>query len=453
MFSKYPMIPVDQALSLVKSYSQGLGSETVPILSSLSRVLYSDIVSPINFPPFRASVMDGYAVRSSDTPGTLKLHESIRPGDLTVTLPESCCVYITTGAAVPDGADAVVPIEEVKILEHAIVMPLCKPAQWIRAIGSDIKIGETIVQKDEALTPQILATLISTGINSVQVYKTPTVGVISTGNELKQIGEPLQFSEITDSNRYMLKMLLQETKCAVQDYGIVKDVYEDLKLVMKKASTECDILITSGGVSMGDHDYVKGIIEQEGAVIFGRVNMKPGKPMTFGKLGNCLVFGLPGNPVSCFVCYYLFVRHSIDILTNSQPFPVVSVTLQSVQKLDPRPEYHRATVYWNGKKFIAESTGPQQSSRLLSTVRANAILIFPQCSSTDLEITGEVSGILIGKFVTKAEDSRPAAAGPGIHKSHHHCHSVKKNIKFGIVTVSDRAFNKVYEDKTGVTHI
>lgn len=440
MFSKYPMISVDQALALIDGAVLEGGSEKISILIAKSRVLYEEIRSPIDFPAFRASTMDGYAVISNETPGTFTVHQSVRAGSGITSLPFGQCAYITTGAAVPEGADAVIPIEEIKFVENSIQIPQCTPHQCIRPIGSDIKQGEIIGEKNDVLTPQHLALIASVGITELSVYKIPIIGVLSTGNELQEIGTILNYGEIIDSNKSMMKMLL-DSKCIVKDFGIVKDSFESTRDLMMKMSEECDMIVTSGGVSMGDSDFVKPIIEKHGEVLFGRVNMKPGKPMTFGKIGKCLAFALPGNPVSCFVCFYLFVKYAIDKYVNFEPLPVISVWLESTQKLDPRPEYHRAVVKWDGEKFVAVSTGPQQSSRLLSAVKANVILKFPQATETMKSISGKVQGILIGNFLTTVKTTEHLQA------------KREKNLKCGVITVSDRAFRGEYEDKTGVIYI
>ena len=442
------MITVDESFEFIKSNIPQLGCETISIHDCLTRTLASDIYSPIDFPPFRASIMDGYALRSCETPGVLMLHKSIRAGEALIDLPKGSCIYITTGAAVPDLADAVIPIEEIKILEQSIDVPLCKPNQWIREVGSDIKQGEILGQKNDILTPQHIALLISVGITEIDVFKLPKIGIISTGNELKEIGDALNFGEIYDSNREMLRLLLKEVSNTIKDYGIIKDDYEEVRELMLNASKECDIIVTSGGVSMGDRDYVKPIIEEQGQIIFGRVNMKPGKPMTFGKIGNSLIFALPGNPVSCFVCFYLYVRYAIHLISNSENLPIINVKLEKTQKLDPRPEYHRAIVSWDKNQFIAISTGSQQSSRLLSTVKANAILIFPAWTSSKTHISGEVPAILLGPFssIQPKKIIENNLTEKHFEKNH-------KKLSISVVSVSDRAFTKEYEDKTGVKHI
>ena len=444
MFSKYPMIPVEGAKSLILSSLPKILSETVPISSCLNRVLSEDIYSPIDFPPFRASTMDGYAVRSSETPNMFSIFSSIRAGDsLSSSLPPSHCSYITTGAAVPPEADAVIPIEEVKILSNQIEIPKCQSNQFIRQVGSDISKGELVGEKDSILRASHIALLASIGINEVQVKKTPVVGLLSTGSELKEVGQVCKYGEIVDSNRLMIKLMLQELGVSIKDYGIVSDEFENIRETIRKMSLECDLWISSGGVSMGDKDYVKPIIEMDGEVVFGRINMKPGKPMTFGKIGNCLAFALPGNPVSCFVCYYLFVRMAIDEMLTKPQLPIIKVKLNQRLKLDFRPEYHRSTVQWDKDHFIAVSTGNQQSSRLQSTVNSNCILIFPMKTETQTEIFGEVEGILLSSF---SNVPPPPAT---ILSDSTHSSQLSSIARVTIITVSDRVHSKTYEDKTG----
>jgi gephyrin len=438
MFSKFPMIPVEEAKSLIQSSISPIKTEKISLSSSLNRILAEDIHSPIDFPPFRASTMDGYALRSSDSPGTLLLSSPIRAGDSTKPLPLSHCLYITTGAALPSEADSVVPVEDVEIHSDRIKVPQCKANQFIRQVGSDICQGQLIGSKGSVLTAQHLALLASVGLSQVLVKKAPVVGVLSTGSELKDVGQVVQMGQIIDSNRLMLKLLLQEMEVEVRDYGIVQDDFEVLRESIKEMSSQCDLWVSSGGVSMGDKDFVKPIIELEGQVVFGRVNMKPGKPMTFGKIGNCLAFALPGNPVSCFVCFYLFVRLAVDHMLGLPGLPVVQVDLNEKLRLDPRPEYHRAVVIWENNRFLANSTGAQQSSRLLSTVRSNCILMIPAKTDLQSEITGQVKALLLGSF---------ESVFPEIKSKHR---ELKKSVRnAAVITVSDRAFQGVYEDTTG----
>jgi gephyrin len=439
MFSKYPMLEVDAALSIVKASLTDLGSEIIPLEDCLGRVLSSEIRSPIAFPPFRASVMDGYAVHSSETPGVFPIFQHCRAGDQSSDLPSGHCSYITTGAALPLSADAVVPVEEVKFENGSVTLPQARPGQWIREVGSDIAPDTVLGSPGQLLTPQHLALIASVGLTRLQVLKTPRIGLISTGNELRNIGENLGYGEIVDTNRLMLKMLSEEAKCTVKDYGILRDSYEEIRDKVLGICEECDFVVSSGGVSMGDKDFVKPLVENEGQVLFGRVNMKPGKPMTFGRVKNSLVFALPGNPASCFVCFYLFVRMAIDCVLKQPGLPLVSVRLLQPQKLDPRPEFHRAVVAWDGSAFQALSTGPQQSSRLLSTVQANAILHFPSSNQSNT-IEGFVSATLLRPFSDVPKINPP--------ETEHFSSEIKVRTA-GILIVSDRAFRGVYEDKTG----
>lgn len=438
------MIPVSEALSLIIAECSSLGIEKVSVSEANGRVLAEEILSPIDFPPFRASVMDGYAVNYIETPNVLQVQMSSRAGEGVLSLQKGYCCYITTGAAVPEGANAVIPIEDIKFIEDKVEIPQCKDQQWIRNIGSDIRKSQILGNLNMVLTPQHISLLASVGITSIKVYKIPLIGYLSTGNELKDIGQELSYGQIIDSNRIMIKFLLSQCKCYTIDYGIVLDNKESVREAIIKASQECDILITSGGVSMGDRDYVKPLLEEEGKVIFGRVDMKPGKPMTFARIGKCLAFALPGNPASCFVCFYLFVRFAIDTITHQALLPTVTVFLDKAYKIDLRPEFHRATVHWDGEHFVAKSTGLQQSSRLLSTVSANCILKFPSSSQGLSEISGFVEGILIGPFQTlkKLSDLDTTAIPEHVEKE-------KIIIKCGVLSVSDRASKGEYEDKTG----
>lgn len=215
-------------------------------------------------------------------------------------------------------------------------------------------------------------------------------------------------------------------------------------------SQECDIIITSGGVSMGDKDLVKPILEQEGQVFFGRMNMKPGKPSTFAKLNQALVFALPGNPVSCYVCFHLLVRYAIDTMLNRPDYPVIQVSLGSQElKLDPRPEYHRVIVAWDGAEFKAVTTGNQISSRLMSASKANALLVLPKSTIERTKITGKIDAILIRPFNNLQQDMKVSEI---TQKSHHNCsHFTQRTekTKIGVLTVSDRCSQGVSTDTSG----
>jgi len=447
MESKYPMLEVELARNLIKESISGVSTEVVPIQSAKNRVLSEDLNSRIDFPQFRASIMDGYAVKSQDTPGILKVAGKVHAGEESFCLEEGNCFYITTGAALPLGSDAVVPIEKVTFHENGVEVPKAAFGEWIREVGSDVKCGEVVARKGDLLRPEHIALLISLGISQVSVYRKIKVGLASTGNELKEVGEELSYGEIHDTNKTMLKMLLEEEECQVLDKGILKDQKELVRTTLQEMVSECDIVVTSGGVSMGEFDYVKPILEEIGTVKFGRVNMKPGKPTTFALVGTTLVFGLPGNPVSCYVCYYLFVCYAIRLFHSQPDFPIIQVNLgtQSIKLDKERPEYHRSIVAWSQNEFQAVSTGFQRSSRLLSTVNANALLMLPKGTESQATLQGKVSAMLVRAVSPMLPGMQPLKV-----QSHQCAHfSSVPSYTTAVLTVSDRVSRNEMEDKSG----
>ncbi|CAG9316696.1 CNX1E [Blepharisma stoltei] len=449
MFSKYPMIEVEEARNIVKSQCENKKIERIELIQGLNRVLAEDIVAKKPFPEFRASTMDGYAVKVQDCPGNLQIDGSIRAGEASNELETGHAKYITTGAPLPKGADAVIPIEEVKIENDTLTVPQAKLGQWIREIGSDIEEGQIVISKNNVLGAAEIALLASLNVREISAIAKIKIGILSTGNELKTLGEETKYGEIIDSNSIMINMLCQEAGCEVKNYGIVKDDLDLVKNTLITMSEECEIIITSGGVSMGDRDFVKPILEQEGQVFFGRLNMKPGKPTTFAKLNNALAFALPGNPVSCFVCFYLLVRYAIDLISSKPEFPIITVNLGSQEiKLDSRPEYHRVIVAWDGSEFKAVTTGSQASSRLLSASKANALLMLPKSSPSLSSISGKVQAILVKPF----SNIQPEMKAARISTQHHECpHFAPRNdsVKIGILTISDRVSEGVATDTSG----
>jgi gephyrin len=308
-------------------------------------------------------------------------------------------IYITTGSRVPEGATAVIKIEDTSqsdtpdsegniLVNTTIAM---EDGVNIRAIGSDMQPGELVIQAGDQIGPSEIGLLATLGITEVPCQTGPVVGVMSTGDELVNPWETPTGSQIRDSNRAALLTSFQQDGITCKDLGIVTDTRDTLKQRMQDAVEECDIVVTSGGVSMGDADFVKGLLAELGTVHFGRLNMKPGKPTTFASIpkknspGKCYFFGLPGNPVSCLVSKVLMVDVAVRRLQNLPSdrcaHSQVSVRTTQPYRLDPgRPEYHRVAVSFNTslKVFEASSTGFQRSSRLMSMRSANGLMLLPR---------------------------------------------------------------------------
>ncbi|KAJ3631667.1 hypothetical protein MTP99_012783 [Tenebrio molitor] len=395
--SPYPMLEVEEALDLIlKECTVPVETVRLAIEDSLHRVLAEDVLSYDDIPPFDASMKDGYAVRASDGDGPRKIRNAAAAGDAPNLLPLEAgeAVRIGTGAPIPAGADAVVQVEDTAVLKKnacdEIEISINKKpvdGQDIRRLGSDLSKNTTIFLKGERLKFAHIGVLAAVGKSTVTIYKPASVGVFTTGNELKEHYEDLQPGQIRDSNRLALINLLKEYHYDCDDYGIIKDEPDIIKKAIATALTLNDVLITTGGVSMGEFDFIKRVlIEDFNATIhFGRVNMKPGKPTTFATLEyegvKKIVFGLPGNPVSACVTCLLFVIPLLRHLEgeNEWQFPVIPYVVSTHKSScsDPRPEYVRAIVSYVDGKIVATPNGGQVSSRLNSLVGANGLMLLP----------------------------------------------------------------------------
>ncbi|CAI9774549.1 unnamed protein product [Fraxinus pennsylvanica] len=398
------MISVEEALKTVLNVAQRLPPVTVSLHEALGKVLAQDITAPDPLPPYPASVKDGYAVLASDGPGEYPVISESRAGNdgVGVTVTPGTVAYVTTGGPIPDGADAVVQVEDTQLIENASVdskrvriLKQIKQGVDIRPVGCDIAEGDVVLKSGERLGPAEIGLLATVGVLTVKVYPTPTIAVLSTGDELVEpTNATLNRGQIRDSNRAMILAAGTQQQCKVLDLGIAHDDEKEIEKILDRAfSSGIDILLTSGGVSMGDRDFVKPLLEKIGKVHFHKVCMKPGKPLTFAEIvpgstenKKVLAFGLPGNPVSCLVGFHLFVVPAIRHLSGwtNPRLPRVHARLKRSIKTDPiRPEFHRAFVRWEvndrleNSGFVAESTGHQMSSRLLSMKSANAFLELP----------------------------------------------------------------------------
>lgn len=397
--SPYPLLDVDTAQKIVLENTEVLGTETVKFTEALGRVLAEDVVAKDPLPPFPASIKDGYAVLASDGAGKRKVLGSaiagVNPGEQE-KLQAGYCLRINTGAPVPAGADCVVQVEDTKLIQEAddgkieveieILIPP-KVGQDIRPVGSDMAQGELVLPRGSTLGSSELGLLATAGVTHIQVYKLPIVSILSTGNEIQDPSKPLEPGRIRDSNKTTLMSLMKEHGFPAVDVGIARDDQESVLSKLKEALAASDLVVTTGGVSMGEKDLLKEILVTDlGAVIhFGRVKMKPGKPTTFatcmfnGK--KKLVLGLPGNPVSATVTSHLYVLPSLRKMSGyASPLgTIIKATTDVDISLDPRPEYHRAALTWLPDNPVpkAISTGNQISSRLLSFSSAKCLLILP----------------------------------------------------------------------------
>ncbi len=393
------MLPVAEALAIVLAAAQPLRAEEVALDAAAGRIAAQDLVAAEPLPPFVASVKDGYAVVASDGPGLYPLVGSVTAGRVAdFALAPGQVAYITTGAPLPPGADAVVMVEESERLagadgaQQVRIRRAAAPGQDLRPVGADVAQGAVVVAAGTRLGPAEIGMAATVGCARVAVHARPRVGILSTGDELVAPGAALGPGAIHDSNGPMLRAAAAKAGAAVIDCGIARDEPAALAAAFQRALAQCDLLITTGGVSMGELDLIRGLLEQSGTIHFGRLLLKPGKPCVFATVqvrsgAPKLVFGLPGNPVSSLVTFYLLVLPAIERLAGRRNPGLrrVRAQLAGPLRLDPtRPEYHRAHVVWQdglhggAGGWLAQSTGNQASSRLLSLVGANALLELPQ---------------------------------------------------------------------------
>ncbi|MEJ2390174.1 MAG: molybdopterin molybdotransferase MoeA [Gammaproteobacteria bacterium] len=360
--------------------------EKLPIRSALDRILHTPIISPINVPPHRNSAMDGIAVMSTDLPesGSHDLNV-IGTAYAGVAYKGQClagqCVRIMTGAPMPQGTDTVIMQEHVESLgdNRVRIFANHRPGQNVRQIGEDIRKDGEVLKAGRRLTPADLGVLASLGIGEVQVLRRPRVAFFSTGDELRSIGEVLGEGEIFDSNRYSLYGMLRQLDVEILDMGVVRDKPDALRERLTHAAAVADVVITSGGVSVGDADYIKQILSELGEIGFWKIAMKPGRPLTFGQLGSTHFFGLPGNPVAVMVTFYQFVQPALQYLASG--IYKHSLTLQAtcISDLNNRPgrfEFQRGILTQTADgHFEVDKAGKQGSGILTSMSHANCFIL------------------------------------------------------------------------------
>ncbi|XP_052326786.1 gephyrin isoform X4 [Oncorhynchus nerka] len=414
--SPFPLTSMDKAFITVLEMTAILGTEIINYRDGMGRVLAQDVYAKDNLPPFPASVKDGYAVRAADGPGDRFIIGESQAGEQpTHTVMPGQVMRVTTGAPIPCGADAVVQVEDTELLRESEdgteelevrILVQARPGQDIRPIGHDIKRGECVLSKGTHMGPSEIGLLATVGVTEVEVQKFPVVAVMSTGNELLNPEDDLHPGKIRDSNRSTLLATIQEHGYPTINLGIVGDNPDDLLNALNEGISRADVIITSGGVSMGEKDYLKQVldIDLHAQIHFGRVFMKPGLPTTFATLdmdgARKLIFALPGNPVSAVVTCNLFVIPALRKMQGIlDPRPtIIKARLSCDVKLDPRPEYHRCILTWHHQEPLpwAQSTGNQVSSRLMSMRSANGLLMLPPKTEQYVELhKGEVVDVMV----------------------------------------------------------
>jgi molybdopterin molybdotransferase len=372
------LLSVDEALAQMLAQAKPVADiEEVATLEATGRVLARAQRSTMDVPPMDNSAMDGYAVRIADG-ARLRVAQKIMAGAVGEPLEAGTAARIFTGAPIPPGADAVVMQEHATVAGDEVQINR-KPAkdQWIRRVASDIARGAEILAAGTRLLPQDTGLAASVGIRALPVYRKLRLGLFFTGDELVMPGEPLAPGRIYNSNRFTLRGLGEVFGCEIKDYGIVPDSLEATRAVLRKAATECDVVVTSGGVSVGEADYVKPAVEAEGTLLMWRIAMKPGRPLAFGTVGKSFFIGLPGNPVSSFVTFLIFVRPFLlkaQGVGEIEPRSIAARADFDWPEPDARREFLRAR--WN-KAGGLELYPTQDSAVLTSTAWADGLIDNP----------------------------------------------------------------------------
>ncbi|USE37896.1 molybdopterin molybdotransferase MoeA [Endozoicomonas sp. SCSIO W0465] len=371
------LMRLEVALSrLINDTNPVSGTETVALESSLGRVLAEQIISPINVPAHDNSAMDGYALAVKDLQSgdTLPLAgQSLAGHPYSGEIPAGQCIRIMTGASIPPGADVVIMQEQAEATEQGIrfLQKPVKSGNNIRKAGEDIPAGAQVFTPGRRIRPQDIGLLASLGIAQVKVYRKVRVAVFSTGDELKLPGEPLGPGDIYDSNRFVIKAMLKKLAVDIIDLGKIPDDKAALREAFLRADREADAVISSGGVSVGDADYTKDILDELGETGFWKLAIKPGKPFAFGQLPNSVFFGLPGNPVSATVTFQQLAAPTLRHMMNQQPEQKIELTLTTETQLRKRPgrrDFQRGRlVYHESGELQVLSTG-HQGSGVLSTM-------------------------------------------------------------------------------------
>ena len=355
-------------------------TEVVAVRNSLGRVLAQEIVPTINVPAHDNSAMDGYAVRFADVAQPLtEVGTALAGKPFAGSVGAGQCVRIMTGAVMPAGTDTVVIQEVVKREGNRIVVPPGqKRAQNVRYAGEDLKIGVPVLKPGKLLRPAELGLIASLGIGEARVMRKLRVAFFATGDELASIGSALKAGEVYDSNRYTLHGMLSRLGVEITDLGVVRDDPAALETALRRAA-QADAIVTTGGVSVGEADFIRQLMAKLGEVLFWKIAMRPGRPMAFGRIGNAWLFGLPGNPVAVMVTFYQFVRDALLRLsgrTDEYAIPLLRATAaDNIRKVPGRTEYQRGILFRDGGEWKVRTTGQQGSGVLRSMAEANCFIV------------------------------------------------------------------------------
>ena len=403
-------MPVDMARRFIRDFLQPVQTkESLAIRATLGRVLAEDILSPYNVPNHNNSAMDGYALNADDLAAggttTLRIAGTAFAGNaFQGTVGKGECVRIMTGGVMPEGCDTVVIQEHVQVDGDRITFGEgVKRGQNLRYAGEDLKRGQVVFPAGHLMRPADLGLIASLGIAEIKVYRKLRVAFFSTGDELASIGQPLEQGQVYDSNRYTLYGMLTRLGVEVIDMGVVRDDPTLLEQALKEASSCADVILTSGGVSVGEADYMKQLLNDLGQVVFWKIAMKPGRPLAYGKIGNAHYFGLPGNPVSVMVTFYQFVRDAMLVLMgqpNPAPAPQFQVACHgNLKKAPGRTEFQRGVLFTDSDGLLkVEPIGNQGSGVLRSMSEANCFIVLPEACA-NVQAGDMVSVQLLDSFI------------------------------------------------------
>jgi molybdopterin molybdotransferase len=385
------MISVEEALARILAEIAPLPVTQVPLAETLGLVLAQDIVAQEDIPPFANSAMDGFALLSRDSqlrngqPARLRVTGGVAAGYVADhAVEEGTAMRIMTGAPVPPGADTVIQVELTRFdgpnSEWVEILESVPPGNNVRPAGEDMRRGQTILLQGSEIGPWEIGILATLGWATVPAIRRPRVAILGTGDEVIDVHEPLRPGKIRNSNSYLLEAAMQQAGAIPHRLGVARDTVESLREKFSEAVQD-DLIITSGGVSVGDFDLVKNIMDEQGKINFWRINMRPGKPVAFGHIGGVPLLGLPGNPVSAAVTFELFGRPVIRKMLGHTRLvrPQVDVIVEDgVSDRAMRRHYVRARVEWRDGRFVAHTTGNQGSHIMTSLLNVNALVIVPE---------------------------------------------------------------------------
>ncbi|WP_350304526.1 molybdopterin molybdotransferase MoeA [Photorhabdus viridis] len=370
------LISLEQALEkLLTQVAPLTDTETVNLIQSSERITAADILSPINVPPFANSAMDGYAVRYADLNGNIPLPlagKALAGAPFQGEWPATTCIQIMTGAPVPAGADTVIMQEHTEVTDDGVVFSQpAKRGQNIRLAGEDIPKGAVVLPAGSKLSTAQLPLIASLGIAKIEVVRKLKVAIFSTGDELQAIGLPLGESQIYDTNRFAVRLMLEKLDCDVIDLGVIADNPKALRKAFEEADQKADLVISSGGVSVGEADYTKQMLDELGEISFWKLAIKPGKPFAFGKLKNAWFCGLPGNPVSAVLTFYQLVQPLIARLSGftawQPPIRLHAKVTTPLKKTPGRTDFQRGIISVNEQGELEVRTTGHQGSHIFSS--------------------------------------------------------------------------------------